>query len=476
MRVTASPSTAWGERTPAGGLDQPDLGRRAPATTVSSTRSAMVNGGRPSTSAAIGGRHRHRVPAVPGAHVGGVLAGGAAEHVGVGGAVLGAERLGRLAGGDRRGPRPAGRAAGGPPTQVLPTSVPVPTTTTSCSGRGRRSQVDPPTGWRRGASSAAGERRRPGRRCGPPTARPAAGRCPGATVGGRMAGTSRPWLEQLGRGGHGGGLLAEHDGDARGSGGRAGAGRRGRGAGRAGRRPRASASTPTAARAAAASAGAEGGGEDVGAGPVDAAARRRSGGRRRSRRGSRASSTACRPGARAGRRARSTGTGWSTAWASSSTSRASWRAHSVDAGRRPGRRRRPSRTPSRYTTTWRSAPGSASAAASCVEVAVAVHPQLGPVGPGQAAAVDDRGVVELVGVDAHPGRGRAWRARRGWRRSRWGTPRPPRCPASRRGRPRGRGGRAGTRRRGGWRRRRCPTARRRRWRRPSRAGCWERPR
>ena len=84
-----------------------------------------------------------------------------------------------------------------------------------------------------------------------------------------------------------------------------------------------------------------------------------------------------------------------TAWASSSTSRAPWRpARRDQAGEvghvpvhgedgvghddRPARRARPA------------------AASRCVEVAVGVD---GDLGPGQPAAVDDRGVVELVGED-----------------------------------------------------------------------------
>ena len=65
-------------------------------------------------------------------------------------------------------------------------------------------------------------------------------------------------------------------------------------------------------------------------------------------------------------------------------------------GRRRRRRRRPSRTRCRSPRRWRSAPGSASAAASWSRSRVAVHRAPRPV--ARPAAVDDRGVVELVGA------------------------------------------------------------------------------
>ena len=83
-----------------------------------------------------------------------------------------------------------------------------------------------------------------------------------------------------------------------------------------------------------------------------------------------------------------------------------------------------------------------------VEVGVAVDPHLGP---GQAGAVDDRRVVELVGQDRHVGARRASRAARGWRRTRWGTAAPPRRPSTPPARPRARRGAGASRRPAGTR-------------------------
>ena len=129
------------------------------------------------------------------------------------------------------------------------------------------------------------------------------------------------------------------------------------------------------------------------------------------------------------------------------------------------------------TTMVRATPSARARSRSAAEVlgvGVAVDDGLGP---GHAAAVDDRGVVELVGQDAHAGAAEHGDGPRGWRRSRWGTAGRPRCRASRPGRPRGRGAPAAS-----------PTTRRaapgpgapaldgRRSAAAFTAGCWVRPR
>ena len=84
-----------------------------------------------------------------------------------------------------------------------------------------------------------------------------------------------------------------------------------------------------------------------------------------------------------------------------------------------------------------------------LQVAVGVDGQLGAVGPRQPAPVDDRRVVELVGVDPHPrcahGREQAevGGVAGGEHHGRLGAP------PGRRGRPRARGGRVGSPRPGG---------------------------
>ena len=129
-RSTVSPSVASGERTPPAPLDEHEAGVGAAA--VSAARSAIVNGGR---SSSVGGhrrRHRHREPAVRRAHgFRGPRRVAAAEHVGVGrSASSGSKDCAGL-----RAPHADAAAAQRSRatravTHVLPTSVPVPVTTT----------------------------------------------------------------------------------------------------------------------------------------------------------------------------------------------------------------------------------------------------------------------------------------------------------------------------------------------------------
>ena len=432
----------------------------------------MVNGG---PAERVGGhrrRHGHRVPAVGGAH----RRSGprrwpppstSASVV----RSLGRERLRRLAGGDRRARGPQVARAARPATHVLPTSVPVPATTTSsvraraAHGGSRRAAeassaaasastwssvwaADSATRRRRRARarrSAGGWRGRAGPgRAARPTRRRAASSSPSTTG---TIGDGWPGRSALDVG-------AE--------------------AGAQARRPRRERTTPSAASAAAVSAGVERGGEDVGAGPVHAAGRRAPGRRRRSRRASRASSTACRPGARRRRRA-------------------------------AGRRARARRGPRRARAARRGAAHSSSEVVDRRDVAVHREHRVGDddrragatgaraavgergrgrgggtprrVGPGEAAAVDDRRVVQLVG---------ARRARRGPPNV-VSTPRLAAKPVGKSTRglgalPLGERGlelavhRAGADDEAGRRPSRCPTGRARRAAAATTAGCWVRPR
>ena len=133
------------------------------------------------------------------------------------------------------------------------------------------------------------------------------------------------------------------------------------------------------------------------------------------------------------------------------------------------RRRRPSRTPSRRPRPGeplRGPPARRRGRRGRGGGAPSARPR-SPV-PCGSRRRSTRGSARRSGCARPAARG--WRAGPGWRRSRWGTPRRPRCPASRRGRPRGRGARVGIPRRDGWRRHRCPTDRRRRWPPPSPPG------
>ena len=359
-----SPSVGEGRARSARALDDAD-GRCRPARPARRQRSAIVNGGRPSASAAIGG-------AIGTAYqrCGGQTASGAApvarrEHVGVGrDRSPGANDCTGLRAATAT-PRSRRARASAAAHHVLPTSVSVPVTTTNRSGRcpWGRCPDGGVTGWRARAPGS-----RPARRCARPTARPAAARCP--------AGPS-----------------------AAGSRGRAGRDR-------AARPPRRARAPPSPqderhdrrrvpgpepldvsreAAPASASPSAErtipqrrerGGGvgrrrrgrEDVGPGAVHDELGAARPGRRRTRRATRASSTGCRRAAR--RRPARSGSGPSTAWASSSTRSAPCRAHSVGQRVDGRRRRRPSRRRcrSRRARAGRP-PRSRSSASRCVEVA-----------------------------------------------------------------------------------------------------------
>ena len=124
--------------------------------------------------------------------------------------------------------------------------------------------------------------------------------------------------------------------------------------------------------------------------------------------------------------------------------------------RRAARCRRPSRTRSRSrSAASRGSPCRRMHPVEVLDVAVAVDDDLRT---REAAAVDDRGVVELVGED-HALRGRPGRrARRCWRGSPSRTARTTRCPRSRRGAPRGAGGSSSSRHQPRRARRRRPSA------------------
>ena len=136
------------------------------------------------------------------------------------------EGLRRLAGATQppgRGRRPR-RAAGRPPTSCRPRCR-CPRPPRAGAGRvrssegwsdrliGARRRRSTPARGRSAAREGGDERRRPGRRRGRPRARRAGATCPAATVGGRMAGTSRPAVEQRRGGGDGVALVADDDGD-----------------------------------------------------------------------------------------------------------------------------------------------------------------------------------------------------------------------------------------------------------------------
>ena len=180
-----SPSSASGERTPPALSTNERRGRRGSG--ARPTRSAIVNGGQ---SERVGGhrrRHRDREPAVRRAHRLGRLAGrGARARARRCASSPDANDCTGLCARTVRPRRDAGRATAAV-THVLPTSVPVPAT--------RRSRIDvtaPGRSAEHVAPSARLRGDRPARRCARPTARPAGATCPGATVGGRIAGTSRP--------------------------------------------------------------------------------------------------------------------------------------------------------------------------------------------------------------------------------------------------------------------------------------------
>ena len=222
----------------------------------------MVNGGSPSSRAAIGGAHGTEQRARRRAHGGGLLAGGGGEHVGVGGRARLA-RLHRLARRDRA--RRAARsscATAAPSTTSCPRRCAVPATNTSgAGGSSVTAAVGEQLGQRGGeavdlvggvAAESATRRRE----------------VPGGTVGGRMAVTRRPRAEQRVGGLERARLGAAHVRDDRRRVARAqpvdvGAqpGPQLVALGRA-QRPR------SAASAAAVSAGRRRGGEDVGAGAV----------------------------------------------------------------------------------------------------------------------------------------------------------------------------------------------------------------
>ena len=223
-----SPSDASGERGPP-----------APSTSPTSAPSGHASlrdeiGDRERGPAeGVGGHrrcHRDLVRAVRRAHHVRVVAGRGGEHVGVGRAVAGRERLHRLA---RRDDEPAAaraRTRARAATHVLPTSVPVPVTTTSRRGRG--------------AAAAAIRRRRSDLECGERgdervdllvgvrggQRHPQPG---GAGRDGRRPdrGHEHPLLEQRRGRRERGALVAEHDGHDRRRMCRAAGGRRARAAG-----------------------------------------------------------------------------------------------------------------------------------------------------------------------------------------------------------------------------------------------------
>ncbi len=121
-------------------------------------------------------------------------------------------------------------------------------------------------------------------------------------------------------------------------------------------------------------------------------------GRPRSRRATRASWTGCPPAARRCSARWGPRSGPSTAWASSSTSRAPWRRQTAAMSATGATS--PSMENTRSVTTMAGSGGPGQQGLEVVDVAVAVD---GDVGARQAGPVDDRGVVELVGADAHPG-------------------------------------------------------------------------
>ena len=132
-----SPSAASGDRKPPAVSTRPTS---PPCQTNSSTRSPIVNQGRPRASAAIGRRHGHLVPAMRAAHDVGRLPGRIAQdrRIEASRIVVGIKGLSGLAGGHgRRRPRATAvrRCA---LTHVLPMSVPVPTTAMTRRGRATR--------------------------------------------------------------------------------------------------------------------------------------------------------------------------------------------------------------------------------------------------------------------------------------------------------------------------------------------------
>ena len=312
-------------------LDQADVdGRRA--TPSSAARSAIVNEGRPSASAAIGGAIATSYERSGGHTTCGSSPVAAASTSASVAPSPGANDCTGLRAATTS-PRPRARSARRAATHVLPTSVPVPVTTTSRARAGHRRAI----GGERGD-----ERGRPARRCARRTARPAAATCRPATVGGRIAGTSSPCSSSAAAAAERRSLVAEHDRARSATGGRAARGRRARAAG---------------ARSCVALGGAHDrergergggvgrgrrGGEDVGAGAVHEQVDEARRARRRSRRARRASSTACRP--------RTTSTS-SQRRDRDRARRGPRRAPAARRGartprraRRPGRRRRPSRT------------------------------------------------------------------------------------------------------------------------------------
>ena len=194
--------------------------------------------------------------------------------------------------------RPAARAGAGPgrpATQVLPTSVPVPDDRRPCrSGRRRGIRARVEGDQQRGRRSLVGVGR---------GQRDAQAGVPGATVGGRMAGTSRPRSSSAAAAADGRAPRRRGRPGRSATGGRAGPGRRGAAAGRPGASPSAERTTRRAARAAAASAGVEAVVKMNGRARLTSRSTQRRRARRRSRRASRASWTACRPAATSRRRA-----------------------------------------------------------------------------------------------------------------------------------------------------------------------------
>ena len=321
----------------------------------------------------------------------------ASTSASVGASSIGRERLHRLARGDRDAARRAAPAPSRRSTHVLPTSVPVPaTTTTSCAGRVLRERVAEHLGERREESVdlLVGVRRA--------RARPAAATCPAGRSAAGSRARATPVLEQRGGGVERTLLLAadeRHDRrrvagpqpvdvraqprDERVALGRPHDPQRGeRGGGVGGRRR---------------------GREDVRPGAVLDELDVARAGRRRTRRARRASSTACRRAARRRRRDAST-VGPSTACASSSTSSAPCRAHSSTSASTSATSPSIENTVS-VTTSARRGAAVAQQRVEVVEVAVAVD---GDVGAREPAAVDDRRVVELVGAHEHVRGRRRW--------------------------------------------------------------------
>src|SRR6185437_7582250 len=134
-RATASPSAACGDRIPPAVSTTPTAGGGV-GQLISLTRSATVNDGRPRASAAIGGAiatgyHRAGGHTVSGSSP--VAAARTAASVPVGGSVGSNDWAGFRAA--TVWPPAASRRSRPAATQVLPTSVPVPTTSTSRPGR-----------------------------------------------------------------------------------------------------------------------------------------------------------------------------------------------------------------------------------------------------------------------------------------------------------------------------------------------------